>query len=58
MKRVYIIRYNNGTYASTLTFVDKSDEEIEKRIVEEIERLNINVGDGMPVTRENVRQIQ
>ncbi|HBJ1650379.1 TPA: hypothetical protein LA460_000283 [Clostridium botulinum] len=57
MKRKFDIFYNDGAYYGTFTFTDKSQEEIEELIQEEIDDNNITSNTLYHITRDNFKEV-
>lgn len=57
MKKTYNIYYNDGAYYGTVTFTNKSQEEIEDVIQKEIEDNNKNPNSLYHITRNNFKEV-
>lgn len=57
MEKRYDIHYNDGAYYGTITFRDKSQEEIEDIIQKEIEDNNKNPNSLYHITRDNFKKV-
>lgn len=57
MKRRYDIYYNDGAYYGAITFENKSQDEIEDLIQEEIDDNNKNPNSLYHITRDNFKEV-
>lgn len=53
----YQIFYNDGVYAETITFVDKTNEFIEKYLTKRIFKYNQNINNKYHITRNNIKEV-
>ena len=57
MKKTYNIYYNDGAYYGTITFTNKTSEEIENCISEEIKENKKNINSLYHINRNNFKLI-
>lgn len=57
MNKIYNIYYNDGVYYGTMAFNNKTQEEIEKLIQDEINENNKNINPLYHITRDNFEEV-
>jgi hypothetical protein len=54
MGKTYIIKYNDGVFAESITFTDKNEDYIKNYLTKEIEEFNKNINRDYHITWENI----